>query len=211
MLADLPLESLRSAVLAGLARLLDSQPAARAHLARHAGKRVAIHLAVLTIAFRIDPDGRPGTDTGDQADAADLAQAAETPRPDCVITLGPELLLGLLVGDRQALAQARVDGDGVLANDLSAALGDFDWGLALRPWLGDILAARTAQGIAAFGRWRHEAQDSLGQAVAEYASYEAGLLADAPSVRGFIADVDELRDAVARLEARLALLERHRS
>jgi ubiquinone biosynthesis protein UbiJ len=44
--------------------------------------------------------------------------------------------------------------------------------------------------------------------VAEYAMYEAKVLADGEAVRGFVSDVDGLREDLDRLEARLAMLEK---
>jgi ubiquinone biosynthesis protein UbiJ len=103
-----------------------------------------------------------------------------------------------------------VEGDGTLAADLSAALAEFDWALALRPVVGDMAAARAAQAVEGLGRWREKAQEAVGRSIAEYLTYEAGMLADKQAVRQFVAEVDEVRDAAARLEARLALLEQSR-
>ena len=95
----------------------------------------------------------------------------------------------------------------MLASDIAAAFAGFDWALALRPYLGDIAAARAAQVLSAFGHWRRQAHAALGRSLAEYATFEAGMLVDRQAARRFVAEVDELRDAAARLEARLSLLE----
>jgi ubiquinone biosynthesis protein UbiJ len=182
-------------LLSLLDRQLRIQPGARACLARHAGKQATLRLPLAAVSFRITDDG------GVTAPDPDAAVATE-------ITLAPENLFALVLGEREALVRAAVAGDGVLAADLSAALDQFDWALALQPYLGDILAARAAQAFAGFGRWREQAQLSLGRNLAEYATFEADLLADRHAVRRFVADVDTLRDDLARLEARLALIER---
>lgn len=175
-------------------RQLTHQPGARACLARHAGKQARLRLPLATVAFRVTEDG--GVTAADAE--ADIATE---------ITVAPELLFTLAMGDRNAMQRAAVAGDGVLAADISAALGQFDWALALRPYLGDILAARAAQAFAGLGRWREQAQESVGRNLAEYATFEADLLADRHAVRRFVAEVDTLRDDLARLEARIALLE----
>lgn len=193
MLADLP----HSALFAALDRVLAAQPGARACLARHAGKQLRLRLPLLTLNLRI-------------AEGGGLAAADPAVEPATEILLPPELAFALLAGERNALDRARVTGDGVLASDLSAALRDFDWALALRPLVGDIAAARAAQAIAGFGRWREQAHDAIGQALAEYATFETDLLADKTAVRRFVTEVDALRDAAARIEARLALLEQAR-
>lgn len=175
-------------------RQLNHQPGARACLVRHAGKQACLRLPLITVRFRVTEDG------GLTAIDPEAGIAAE-------ITVTPENLFTLALGERDALSRAAVTGDGVLAADISAALARFDWALALRPYLGDIMAARTAQAISGFGAWRGQAQESLGRSLAEYATYETDLLADKHAVRRFVAEVDTLRDDVARLEARLNILE----
>jgi ubiquinone biosynthesis protein UbiJ len=173
---------------------LSRQSGVRACLARHAGKQARLRLPLANVTFRVTGDG------GVAAADPEAEIAAE-------IVVAPETLLALALGDPAALQRAAVAGDGVLAADISAALGQFDWALALRPHLGDIAAARAAQAIAGFGQWRGQAHEAIGKTLAEYASYESGILADKHALRRFVADVDALRDDAARLEARLAILE----
>jgi ubiquinone biosynthesis protein UbiJ len=177
-----------------LNRLLDTQPALQARLARHVGKQAVLRLPPLEVGFAVLAAGRLGRRDPEAA-------------TDTEIRVGPDRLLALLAGDREALKQAQVSGDGVLASDIAAAFDGFDWALALRPWLGDIAAARAGQALAAFGQWRQQAHAALGRSLAEYATFEAGMLADRLAVRRFVAEVDALRDDAARLEARLTLLE----
>lgn len=182
-------------LLSLLDRQLLNQPAARACLARHAGKQARLRLPLAAVSFQVTEGG------GVTAADPETGIAAE-------IAVAPEHLFALAMGESDALSKAGVSGDGVLAADLSAAFGKFDWALALRPYLGDILAARAAQAVAGFGQWRAQAHDAVGKTLAEYATFETDLLADKQAIRRFVEDVDTLRDDVARLEARLALLER---
>ncbi|NTV94718.1 MAG: hypothetical protein HGA75_04800 [Thiobacillus sp.] len=181
-------------LLSLLDRQLIHQPGARACLVRHAGKQARLRLPFAVVGFRVADDGG-------------IASADPETGIATEITVTPENLFALALGERDAFSRAAVAGDGVLAADISAALGQFDWALALRPYLGDILAARAAQALAGFGRWRAQAHESVGMTLAEYATFEAGLVADKHAVRRFVAEVDLLRDDLARLEARLALLE----
>jgi ubiquinone biosynthesis protein UbiJ len=155
---------------------------------------------LLTLDFRVAPDG------GLEAADPETETAITTE-----IIVAPEALFALAMGDREAIGRAAVSGDGVLAADLSAALRQFDWALALRPYFGDILAARAAQAVSGFSQWREQAHASVGQTLAEYATFEAGLVADKHAVRRFVAEVDGLRDDIARLEARLAILEQKKA
>ncbi|TCJ11975.1 hypothetical protein EZJ19_13515 [Parasulfuritortus cantonensis] len=181
-------------LLSLLDRQLIHQPGARACLVRHAGKQARLTLPLASVAFRIGDDGGVGAADPEDAIATEIAIRAET-------------LAALALGDHDAFSRAAVSGDGVLAADISAALARFDWALALRPYVGDILAARAAQALAGFGHWRLQAHEAVGRNLAEYATFEAGMLADKHAVRRFVADVDALRDDVARLEARIQLLE----
>jgi ubiquinone biosynthesis protein UbiJ len=178
-------------------RLLVTQPQLAARLARHAGRQVVIRLPGLSLNFAFSEEGRL-----EQGHAGEPA-ATE-------ILVSPALLIGLLTTGSEALSGAEVRGDGVLANDIAAVVNGIDWALALRPYLGDVVAARVAQGLSAFSGWRQKVGEAFGRSLAEYATYEAGMLADAESIRLFVAEIDELRDAAARLEARIQILERSR-
>lgn len=195
--ADMFTGPLQTPLFAALARLLATQPGLRAHLMGHTGKHVRIRLPLGAASFRIAEDGSLAP-----ADPA-LPVATE-------ITVPPDVMFALVMGDKKALNRARVEGDGTLAADLSAALGAFDWAMALRPVLGDAAAARAAQAAEGFGRWREQSHEAFGRSLAEYLTYESDLLASPHAIRQFVAEVDELRDAAARLEARIALLERNR-
>lgn len=177
-----------------LSRLLATQPTLRVRLMAHAGKHVCIRLPLVSASFRVTEDGNLAV--------ADPALPVATD-----ILVPPDVLFLLVAGQKEALAKAKVEGDGTLAADLSAALSEFDWALALRPVMGDVAAARAAQAVEGLGRWREQAHEAIGRSLAEYVTYESGLLADRHAVAQFVADVDALRDAAARLEARIALLE----
>ena len=185
-------------LFAAFARLLATQPALRGRLVGHAGKHVRIRLPLVEAAFRVTEDGSLAS--------ADPALPIATG-----ITIPPEALAALLAGQKNAFNQARVEGDGTLAADLGAALDDFDWALALRPVVGDVAAGRAARAVDGLGAWRDRCHRAIGKSAGEYLAHEAGVLADRNAVRSFVAEVDELRDAAARLEARLALLERRRT
>ena len=181
-----------------LNRLLAGQTAARGHLARHAGKVLRFRLPGLGLAAQIGADGEFEATEGDAP-------------ADTEIELTPALVLRLVAGERQALAEAQVSGDGVLASDLKNALEAVDLALALKPLVGDVLAARVASGLDALMAWRETAAESAARSASEYLVHEARTLASRAQVGQFVHEVDELRDAAARLEARIALLENEHS
>lgn len=177
-----------------LHRLLADQPAARAMLTRHAGKSFRLTLIAPVFAAQINEDGNV------LASPEGAAMATE-------IALSPALLLRLIAGERHAISEAQASGDGLFAADLRHAFEAIDLALALRPYLGDILAARVADSLGALHDWQAKAQASAAQSVSEYLVHEADTLASKAAVAEFVREVDALRDAAARLEARIQLLE----
>lgn len=178
-----------------LHRLLADQPAARGMLSRHAGKTFRLNLIAPLFAAQIEADGN----------VLAVPEGAEIATE---IRLTPALLLRLLAGERQALSEAQAEGDGLLAADIRNAFAAIDLALALRPYLGDILAARVVNGMAAWHDWQAKAQESAAKSVSEYLVHETDVLASKEAVAEFMHAVDTLRDDTARLEARVALLER---
>ncbi|MDP2833644.1 MAG: hypothetical protein Q8Q28_10235 [Pseudomonadota bacterium] len=185
---------------AALNTLLDQQPTAKTRLVRHVGKCVRLVLPLLPLSLRIEADG--GFVAASKEAAADVRLF-----PD--LSAVPLWLSGGKYGGKLG-DLFRVAGDGVLAADLAHALADFDWVLALRPYLGDIAASRVDQFIQGLTGWRTQALESAGRNLAEYAVYEQAMLAEPFAVHEFIAEVDRLREDADRLEACLGLLERQR-
>lgn len=194
-----------TALATALNGLLSRQPMARARLQRHAGKRIILALPMLPIELGVDGDGQftvPGPET--EADELGGAVSTLTLTPDP--TALPKWLGGGRMGDL-----FRAEGDGLLAADVAQALADFDWVLALRPYLGDIAASRVDQFIQGLAAWRTKAVDAAGRNLAEYAVHEQALLAEPHALKEFIAEVDRLREDADRLEARLKLLEQRQA
>lgn len=180
---------------AALNALLNAQPAARERLLRHVDKRLRLALPLFPVDLQLDERSR----------FLPQIEASET-APELILTLQPSVLPLLLSGGKLA-DLFRFEGDDMFAADLSHALADFDWVLALRPYLGDIAASRVAQFLHGFGAWREQAVQAAGRNLAEYAVYEQILLAEPHAVRAFISEVDAVREAADRLDAHLRLFE----
>jgi ubiquinone biosynthesis protein UbiJ len=203
----MPAPSLVTPLLAALNSLLATQPSAKARLAGHAGKMIRLALPGANLDLALAEGGVFAVPAA--VDAVTEYDYETLPEPNLILTPEPAALpLWLAKGEMNALF--RVRGDGLLASDLSGALADFDWVLALRPWLGDIAASRVDRFLRGLGPWREKAMESAGRNLAEYVVYEQAMLADPHAVRGFIAEVDGLREAADRVEARLKLLETKR-
>lgn len=197
----MPVPLPESVLATALNALLDRQPMSRERLLRHAGKRVILALPLRPLELGLDADGR-FTVPGPESEADELAGAVSSVTLTPQLAALPKWITGGNIGDLFG-----AEGDGLLAADLAKALADFDWVLALRPYLGDMAASRVDQFIQGFSQWRTQAVDAAGRNVAEYAVHEAGLLAEPHAAREFIAEVDRLREDTDRLEVRLKLLE----
>lgn len=81
---------------------------------------------------------------------------------------------------------------------------------ALSRLVGDELAHAARAGLAGLADRLRGAAETLGRDLGEYFQYETGDLPTPDEVSDFLAEVDRLRDDVARLEARVRRLDRDR-
>jgi ubiquinone biosynthesis protein UbiJ len=184
-----------------LNRNIAASAAARALCGRLEGKVLALHVEGAPISLYFSAEGgRMRLDTQHEGAAAATLS-------------GPPLSLLRLAGPAPAAAlrsrAVRIEGDAEAAQTFSELLK------AARPDLeeelsrivGDVAAhqignvARSALGFV------QRAADTFAQNVAEYLQEEGRDLPSRAEADEFYAEVDALRDAVERLEARIALLE----
>lgn len=190
-----------------LNRCIAASAAARERVARLDGKCFAVLVA--GTGRRIELIGRDGElvlehDTGARADAE--------------LTGTPLDLLRLAAAGREALGRlketpAQLSGDVHVAEEFAEVLrlARPDVEEALAAWIGDIAAheiGRAGRGVARFCR---TSAIAVGLDIGEYLQEERAVLAARPSVRGFVEDVDRLRDDIERLEQRIERLERARA
>jgi ubiquinone biosynthesis protein UbiJ len=110
---------------------------------------------------------------------------------------------------RDALREADYSGDPALLATLDRVFKQLSWDVEadLAPLVGDIAAHRLhALGRDALAGLAHTAA-ALGHNASEYVVEESEMMARAIDVARFNRDVDALADDVARLDARLRLLE----
>jgi len=200
---DLVLESLEQAVNAVIA--LDADAARR--LARLHGRVIRIELVGPDIQLNFIPghDGR-----------IRLLGSIEG-EPDCTLAGSPFDLVRAsdkTEGPAQLFAgHVRIEGDTGLAQRFSEALAglDIDWEEQLSHLTGDIAAHEIARGARAARREGERIGRSARDNLSEYLTEEARLLPHRFEVEDFLEAVDAPRDDAARLEARIALLEKRRS
>ena len=178
-----------------LNHLLRQSPGATKALLRHAGCSVRFDLTLAQFDFRIADDG--------------YFSEAATDAPDAVIRPTPALLARLPFFGREAWRFAEYRGDPALLHTLDRVFKQLNWDVEadLAPVVGDIAAHRLhALGRDTLAGMAHAAS-ALGHNASEYMVEEAELMARAVDVARFNRDVDALADDMARLDARLRLLE----
>lgn len=126
------------------------------------------------------------------------------------------LLRFIFAEDRGSLIlndEVRLHGDIGLATRLQQIASgmdiDIEEGLAQR--FGDIPAHELMRGLRGLGGWMRATGASLLADVSESIRYEAAMTPSRTDAERFTQDVDDLRDDVERLEARIRRLERPRS
>lgn len=84
---------------------------------------------------------------------------------------------------------------------------DIDWEALIQPLTGGVLAHQIGKGLRGLLKWGQDTSNTYRRAGKEYLEDEVQLVAPAPLLDQFNADVDQLRLSADRLEARLARLE----
>jgi ubiquinone biosynthesis protein UbiJ len=170
---------------------------ARESLAVHAGKIAVFDLFPLRVAVAVDSDGT-------------LRAAPENASPAVTIRLTHASVLQILAEGEDAWRKANVEGDTDFASAISRIAANLRWDVEedLSRVFGDIAAHRMAEAGRSAAEWPRQAATSLAGSVAEFLTEEKHLLVTPLRAAEFMRDVDELRDAVERLDKRIERLQR---
>ncbi len=146
----------------------------------------------------------------DILDSGLVRSAAQDAVPNLVVSIGPGALPALLRGEEALLREIGIEGSADLAGTVQYLFRHLRWDVAedLSKVFGDVLAQRMVSEGKRFAAWNREAAERLAQNFAEYWIEEQPLLARPAEARQFLADVDQLRDDLARLEKRIGTLSR---
>ncbi|MBE0620045.1 MAG: SCP2 sterol-binding domain-containing protein [Burkholderiales bacterium] len=144
----------------------------------------------------------------DILDTGLLRAAAKDAAPNLVVTIGPAALPAALRGEDALMREIGIEGNADLAGTVQYLFRHLRWDIAddLSKVFGDVLAQRMVSESKRFAAWNRDAAEKLAQNFAEYWVEEQPLLARPADVRQFLADVDQLRDDLARLEKRIQIL-----
>jgi len=105
-----------------------------------------------------------------------------------------------------------ISGDTELAQSFQQALDqlDIDWEEHLSHITGDVIAHQIGRGIREMMQWGQQAQDSFVQDSAEYLVEESNLVPTVREVEQFNRSVDNVRNDIERLQARIQRLSKHK-
>lgn len=183
--------------IASLNHLLNQAGWARDKLKPHAGHIAVISAPPVKLRLAIEADGR-------------FAEAAADSQADAEFEVPASAMPDLLQGLDALTRQASVNGNAEFAETLGFVLRNLRWDAEedLSRIFGDIVARRMALGLSQFAAWQKSASRSLAESAADYLTEERAILLRPGEVAQFAADVDTLRDDLARLEKRLEKLER---
>jgi len=182
-------------------RLLALDPEGAARLTKLQGRVLRVELVGLALHLHLVPE----------ADALRLFgdYAAE---PDCVVRATPAALLSMALAEHredQVFGGAvTIDGDNGLAQAIGEVLKglDIDWEEQLSKLVGDAVARRVGDQARATNRWAERSSTVLTSDLREYLIEEGRLLPSEPEMRAFLSGVDNFRDDVERIEARIERL-----
>jgi ubiquinone biosynthesis protein UbiJ len=181
-----------------LNRLLEGETEARARLAAFSGSVIEVRAPLVpALTFSILPGGR-------------IEAGGE--QPALVMSLKPGFLAALAKGEDYLMREVEVSGDSRLAAEVLGLIAHLREAAPdiveenLSRVFGDIAARRMAGAARDFLAWQADAAGRVAAAFADYATEESRLLVARPEHASFAAEVARLRDALERLEKRIAHL-----
>jgi ubiquinone biosynthesis protein UbiJ len=185
-------------VARALDHLIDASPWARDALLAHTGKAARFAAGPFEVALFV-------TATGSVVAASDADAAAPALRVEVPLAAVPKLL----AGDPAARSAARVEGDAGFAQVVWSLVAGLRWDAEgdLARVIGGPAAHRVGAAVRASMTEARDLAQRAGDGVAGWATEEARVVVPAAELRAWQDDVDALRDAAERLEARLRRLE----
>ncbi len=191
---------LLAAMEAGLNQLFAMDPDTFANLVHFKGRIIAFHITDLDQKLYFFPDQQ-----GIQIISHYEGEA------DTIISGSLMAFARMAMADEKANTSAVFKGDINIAGDI--ALGqhfqslfkqlDIDWEEHLSHITGDVIAHSIGNAVRGFFDWGKKAVDSITMDVSEYVQYESRDIASGPEIEHFNKQIDNIRSAVDRAEARV--------
>lgn len=189
------MQALPAPLQAAINHLLGQASWAREKLLPFAGHAAQIKLPPFEAAFLIGADGC-------------ISAPAEEANLEVSISLPAATPLLAMQGKDAVMRAARIEGSAEFAEALGFVIRNLRWDAEedLSQLVGDIAAHRIVAGTREFAAWQQQAARNFAENLAEYFTEEQPLIARQDEIAEFSADIDRLRDDVARLEKRLQRL-----
>jgi len=196
------LSSLPSAALeTAINRVLASDPVSRQQLAGMSGKIIGLHITGINLKIYILPN----------ASGVSVLPTLER-EPDAWLIGGVASWIHIGMGGDSVESMLRGDiemrGDHELGHQLKQFLDglNLDWEELLAPYLGGVVAHSAGRMLSSAASWFADTGASLARDMGEYLQEEARLSPATFEIQEFVRDVDQTRDDVERLAARIELL-----
>ena len=177
--------------------ILRATPRAMTRLQRFAGKTMAFKSGPFDLRLAVLASG-------------EVEVASKESIPDVTVTVPPSLLPRLAAREEAAFRQAVFEGDAEFAAEIAFLARNLEWDAEedLSKVVGDIAAHRIVSTAKSLRAWRKDATARLGENLREYLTEERPALVPRRDMQEFLHEVDAVRDDVARLGKRVALLGR---
>lgn len=197
------LTGLLAGVELGLNRVLQMDSTALPRLARLEGKVIEIDCLSPALKLFILP-----SDEG-------LQLASQWGEADCTLSAPASSLLRLaLAKDKTAILhrpEVTLSGDSAVLLELAGILQDLelDWEYEISRWLGPVGSQLLAGHLRSRVSWAGDSLDSLRQTLANYLAEESRSLVGEREAQARFDELDDLKLALDRLDARIDRLARH--
>jgi ubiquinone biosynthesis protein UbiJ len=197
-----PDELFAATVETALNRLLDLDPEVKGWLADLAGTSVALEVEGWGLTLYLLP----------HVDGIDVRADFPT-EPDTRLRGTPLALMQLGRGGSLFTGAVEIAGDTELGRRVQALFQDLDldWEELVSRMTGDVVAHQLGNLARGLRAWSRRAGRTLELDAAEYLQEEGRLLPARAEAEAFMTAVDDLRDDVARLEARIRRIAAHRA
>ncbi len=189
------ISTVESLITGAIKQLLSLDPDSGRLLEGLSGKLIAVAVRDTELAVYLHPSAHGVAFSFTHSDPADVT-----------VTGTPFELLALLRGARGVTSGGvSIEGDAHVLHQLQDFAGrlDLDWEECLSRVMGDIAAHQVGNVLRSTWRWGERARETVLADLGEYLTEEVQMVLGPYEVDGFAADVDRLRDDVARLEQRM--------
>lgn len=188
-------------------RYLSLDPEMAKKIAEYEGKVIAIDMQGIEKTFYLFPQGEQERENIKVSDHYDSD-------PDTILRGSPAALFKMGISSDVApmmlKGEIEIIGDVRLGRDFKKLLTemDVDWEEHLAARLGDAPAHQLSQLAKQFAHWAGKTKNALAENVSEYLQEESRDVVTGAELEVFYEDVDDLRNDVDRLQARVEALKK---